>query len=133
MTKKITCRGLVISSKLNINDPWGTLIQFILYKSLVTGSSEIKRKIELGYDGRWEFNTYGDPLPFEQVDIYNARRKRDRFSPEIVEEYCLALGIRINDENFYGPKGYYLHEDTTMPPDYPQMTLEESQRILYPR
>lgn len=42
--------------------------------------------------GRWSFETSGDPLPFERLDAYERPRKRDRFPPELLHEYLLALG-----------------------------------------
>jgi hypothetical protein len=56
--------------------------------------------------GKWEFDEDGIPLPFERLDRYKLRRKRDRFTAEMLEEYCLALGIRLFDPDFYGPNCY---------------------------
>src|SRR5262249_22196208 len=36
---------------------------------------------------------------------YKAKRIRDRFTDDLLEEYCLALGIRLFDAEFYGPWG----------------------------
>jgi hypothetical protein len=40
----------------------------------------------------WVFFEKGDPLRFEDVDIYRARRKRDRLSAEIVSSYLKRVG-----------------------------------------
>lgn len=53
---------------------------------------------------RWEFDSSGRIRPFEQPERYKARRIRDRFTPEMLDEYCQALGIRPFDETFYGPR-----------------------------
>lgn len=44
-------------------------------------------------DGRWSFDNDGEPFPFEELDRYSARRIRDRFTPEMLERYLLALGV----------------------------------------
>lgn len=63
--------------------------------------------------GRWSFDTYGTPLPFEEPEAYKARRKPDRFPFELLDKYCRALGIRPFDEDFY------------LPPEHPTATLIE--------
>jgi hypothetical protein len=41
---------------------------------------------------RWAFFQKGDPLPFEDVDRYRARRRRDRLTPEIISIYLERIG-----------------------------------------
>lgn len=53
-------------------------------------------------DGRWEWHTYGTPLPFEDVDRYSARKVRDRFDRTMLLTYLDALGIPANDDGAYG-------------------------------
>lgn len=54
--------------------------------------------------GRWEFSTFGDPQPYEVLERYDARRLRDRLTPETLGMYGRALGIEIADADFYvGP------------------------------
>jgi len=54
--------------------------------------------------GRWVFEQTGSPLPFEREELYRRRRRiRDRFTPELLEEYCERFGIRLFDERFYAP------------------------------
>lgn len=53
-------------------------------------------------DGRWAWDASGTPLPFEQPECYTARRKRDRFTREMLVSYLLALGIHADDNGSYG-------------------------------
>lgn len=53
-------------------------------------------------DGRWEWHTSGEPLPFEDVERYSARRIRDRFDRSTLLDYLNALGIPAGDDNSYG-------------------------------
>ncbi|MHC5062139.1 MAG: hypothetical protein ACYTFK_13830 [Planctomycetota bacterium] len=51
--------------------------------------------------GRWCFYRYGDKLPFENEKAYKSRRKKDRFTEEMLTDYCRALGIPVYDPDFY--------------------------------
>jgi hypothetical protein len=53
--------------------------------------------------GPWRFDLVGEPLPFEQVERYSARRIRDRFTIPMLRDYLLALDIRAFDADFYAP------------------------------
>jgi hypothetical protein len=41
--------------------------------------------------GKWIFATRGNVQPFERVERYKAGRIRDRFTDELLEEYCQAF------------------------------------------
>lgn len=45
--------------------------------------------------GRWKFGEQGQPFDFEQLDRYKARRIRDRFTPELLDEYLQHLGVHF--------------------------------------
>jgi hypothetical protein len=49
-------------------------------------------------DTRWEFHEKGEPFSFENLTQYGKRRIRDRLTPEMVREYCLALGWNIEPQ-----------------------------------
>jgi len=40
----------------------------------------------------WVFFEKGDPLPFEETNLYHARRKKDRLTPEIIAMYLERIG-----------------------------------------
>src|SRR5687768_8390083 len=48
--------------------------------------------------GRWVFEQTGEPFPFEDTSRFEARRKRDRFRFEILENYLAELGLRPFEE-----------------------------------
>lgn len=52
-------------------------------------------------ESRWEFVEQGEPFPFEEVEQYQARRIKDRLTPEMVERYCGHLGIALFNPDFY--------------------------------
>ena len=43
--------------------------------------------------GRWIFEQSGEPFPFEQTESFSERRKRDRFTSEMLITYLGELGI----------------------------------------
>jgi hypothetical protein len=55
--------------------------------------------------GRWVFGHSGEPFPFEQVEQYQARRVRDRFTFEMLKDYLRHLGLAPFEEDFYLPPG----------------------------
>jgi hypothetical protein len=77
---------------------------------------------------RWEFDQWGDPLPFEEVERYGERRIRDRFTPEMAERYMRAwAGIRIFDADFYAPDGRGILLHWQKPKPTVVESLEEAQ------
>jgi hypothetical protein len=55
--------------------------------------------------GRWVFGHSGEPFPFEQVEQYQARRVRNRFTFEMLKDYLRHLGLAPFEEDFYMPPG----------------------------
>jgi hypothetical protein len=81
--------------------------------------------------GPWKFFQRGEVQPFEQVEHYENKHIRDRFTPEMLESYCAALGILPFDASFYGPKSFLVHQLTKFPATSPKMTFQEAQAHLY--
>jgi hypothetical protein len=59
------------------------------------------RGVMVHQEGAWKFWEGGEPLPFETLEAYRARRKRDRLSEDILRSYGQHLGIRFWDPAFY--------------------------------
>ncbi|SDU38556.1 hypothetical protein [Jiangella alkaliphila] len=53
-------------------------------------------------DGRWSWYEHGTPMPFERPELYEARMIKRRFNRDILVEYLAAMGIRADDDAFYG-------------------------------
>jgi hypothetical protein len=79
--------------------------------------------------GRWAFFDEGRRQAFERVKRYKAHKIRDRLTPEMLEEYCIALGIRVFDESFYGGKALIAKRPNHLTPDSPVMSLREARRL----
>ncbi len=63
------------------------------------------RKIRLENDlGKWHFEQFGTPFPFEETERYQAKKKTDRFDFQLLKQYLNALGgLSPFDQDFYLP------------------------------
>jgi hypothetical protein len=62
----------------------------------------VQRSIYAANDGGpWKFGANGEPFDFEDLERYKAPRIRDRFTPDMLQEYLEHLGIRFFDPDFY--------------------------------
>ncbi|KFE68548.1 hypothetical protein [Hyalangium minutum] len=68
-------------------------------------SSTVRALAAANDGGRWVFEQEGEPFPFEQVEKYQARRVRDRFTLEMLKDYLRHLGLAPFEEDFYLPQG----------------------------
>jgi hypothetical protein len=132
------CRAVMVSCSPNtikrVGDKWFGeygAVQFALLGPEEGEYHHLVRRIELTNDGnRWEFEQLGEVQPFEQPERYLARKKTDRFTPEMLESYCAALGIRLFDPEFYGPRGLLLTNEYPSAPHVRVETLREVQENL---
>ncbi|GLZ32755.1 hypothetical protein Lesp02_49430 [Lentzea sp. NBRC 105346] len=69
------------------------------------------RTIDAIDDGRWVFEQSGTPLDFEEPQNYSKQRIRDRFTVDMLDRYCAALGIRP-----CGTEGLLLESNVVIPP-----------------
>jgi hypothetical protein len=78
----------------------------------------IRRTISCTRDyKRWEFWMEGEPFEFEDISAYSRRIKRERFTPDMLEYYLLALGVPpLNATNIDFP-GALVLEDLSKPVD----------------
>src|SRR5204863_7464290 len=88
-----------------------------------------RRSIAAANDGgRWVFEESGEAFEFERTELYNARRKKERFTRELLEEYLNEFGIRPFDDSFFvvdnGHEAVLL-ERTQPVFTLPEYTLEE--------
>ena len=51
-------------------------------------------------DDGWEFYESGERYPFEQIERYAERRKRDRFTGDMLRDYLRHFGIELNTDEF---------------------------------
>lgn len=81
-------------SRLSIDYPRNAL-------TAIEGQEAVRVVYSMKDTSSWEFFERGRTLPFEQLEFYKARRKRDRLTPEIIERYISDLGYGTLDELFW--------------------------------
>jgi hypothetical protein len=60
-----------------------------------------RRAISAANDGgRWVFDESGERFPFEQAEPYIERRKRDRFTREMLRDYLREFGVELFSDDF---------------------------------
>lgn len=91
-------KGRQYHTSLNITDP----------KTGVPPCYELRRVVACDsslFVVNWFFKEEGTVQPFEKPEHYSAKKKKDRFTPELLNEYLLAMDIRAFDDDFYMPDG----------------------------
>lgn len=135
---KLGCRGLAVTcipdtltgKPKGAKGRWGG-VQFQLYGPEEGEFLNSVRAIFAINDGyRWEFGASGEVQPFEKPEYYTARRIRDRFTAEMLEEYCAALGVRYFDPAFYLAEGLLLEVRHHLPFLVRGKSLAQVQREL---
>ena len=106
LAQRLGCRGLsVISVPNTINERKRTgnygAIGFVLYGP--AGTLRVAEAVNDG--GRWTWDTFGEPQPFEDVARYTNKRVRLRIDQDLLISYMSALGLRPFDASFYAPTG----------------------------
>lgn len=59
------------------------------------------RSLAAHKESRWEWHEGGEPFPWEELETYKAKRKKERLIPEMVERYCHHFGIELFDPDYY--------------------------------
>jgi hypothetical protein len=110
----LKCRGLEVGSAPDLSHSnrtdairkWGQTL-FALYGPEKTDLQNEIRSLHASNDvGGWSFYASGEVQSFEEQEPYGKRSIQERFTSEMLERYCGALGIELNHADFYGPQGY---------------------------
>jgi len=134
----LKCRGLNVDcmpdrSKMRAKDAlqiYGA-IRFSLYGPEKTDWLNQIRYVGVANDvSGWEFSARGKVQPYEETANYENRKIVDRFTPDMLESYCAALGIRLFDENFYAGQCLVSSTKRTTSPG-PSMSIAEAKSHLY--
>lgn len=138
MAEYLKCRSLAVTCvphtlKSEDKDAKGTYgaVQFELFAPEPTEFLNYERSISAANDGgHWVFNATGTVQPYEKLAQYQAPRIRDRFTPEMLEEYCASLGIKLFDGDFYGSEAILVEIDDPARRDLRRLTLREARGEL---
>lgn len=109
---------------------WGA-VKFGLYGPDRKTWGNLIRSVSVTNDvGGWEFGATGEVQPFEQTENYRKRRTVDRFTPEMLQSYCAALGIDLFNEHFYGGECLLSHIKRVAQPG-PTMSIAEARAHVF--
>jgi hypothetical protein len=140
LCKVLACRGVVVHCSPNLTKREGNkesvqcygATSFTLHGPHETDWLNDIRHVSARNDGgKWVFFQRGEVQSFEQLEQYNNKRVQDRFTPDLLESYCTALGIRLFNETFYGQKCFLVHQLTKFPSTSPRMTFHHAQAQLF--
>jgi hypothetical protein len=138
LAERVRCRGIACGSipdtltRRDAGKPgtWGA-VKFTLFGAEKRDFLNVERSVSVMNDVRgWEFKTIGKVQDFEQVERYGAKRIADRFTPEMLAEYCRALGISLFDEHFYGGSGLMTSSSPWFLPKLATITLAQARKQL---
>lgn len=137
LSRKLKCQGLAVRvvprtvGLPGVSRGRAGSVQFELFGPLQTKFLNYVRTVAVTFDGtKWVFNANGTEQEFEEVEAYRSRRVRDRFTSEMLERYCQALGLDVFNGDAYGPKAVFFESAVTMPVNGVVMTLAETQDWL---
>jgi len=82
-------------------------------------------------DGRWRFDANGEPLEFERLECYSSRHIRNRFTPEMLDEYLSHFGIRFFSTNFYkvSQPAYLIYKEGLSAPGMKEYSLLDAREL----
>jgi hypothetical protein len=111
-------------SRDQMSGAWGARI--LEYRTTKTPyNKEPEFGVQLINDaGPWCFYRFGEKQPFENEKAYKSYRKIDRFTVEMLINYCKALGIPVYDREFYSDKCVIIEEKPK--PDQKGLSYEEA-------
>jgi hypothetical protein len=137
LAEVLGCQGIAIRTTPHVVDSTTRSIlrmgavQFEMFGPLRTDFINYVRTVSCIYDGsRWRFDVNGTEQWFEEIAQYDVRRVRDRFTSEMLERYCRALGIDPFAVEAYGRDAILIESELPTPVGGKVMTLQEVQRWL---
>lgn len=105
MAEKLSCEAVRATYDPGARDSSDLAVIWELYRPHVVDFSNTVRAVFVADDGNGLiFSESGEVQPYEDVEKYSSRLKRDRFTPQMLDRYLRALGIEAFDENFYQPE-----------------------------
>jgi hypothetical protein len=136
LSDALGCRGLIATYVPHtLNEQSGMskgsygAIQFELFGPNAGNPIGCIRSISVSFDGdKWSFDANGEVLPFEFQKRYKEPKIVDRFTIEMLDEYCQAVGVRPFDPSFYQNDAYLISISDPLATQYRQMSLAEAQR-----
>nr|WP_294814547.1 hypothetical protein [uncultured Sphingomonas sp.] len=104
MAEKLSCEAVRATYDPGTRDSSDLAVIWELYGPHLVDFSNTVRAVFVADDGNGLiFSESGEVQPYEDVERYSSRLKRDRFTPQMLDHYLRALGIEAFNEDFYQP------------------------------
>jgi hypothetical protein len=137
MARTVGCRGLRVVAVPNTyrkgEGRYGA-VMLEVYGPHQTAWLNHLRAVSASNDGgRWVFDQFGEPFPFEKLEQYQARRVKDRFTFDMLKEYLHHLGLSPFEEDFYLPRGahaWLVEKTGPVVPAHKEYTLAQAREHL---
>lgn len=143
LARRCQCRTIYIVAKTHTFRPredqqigrQGALI-FEVYGPEKTDWLNRVREITLANDaGKWIFEESGKPFPFEETDRYQSKRKKDRFTFDLLKHYLEQFGLSPFEEDFYLPSSHpsatLVELSGNLPPTSRDVSFEEARKLNF--
>lgn len=102
--------------------------QFELFSPLPGQFLNYTRTVSVVRTGsRWRFDANGTEQDYEDIEAYTRRTIADRFTPEMLEHYAAACGLRPWDLEFYPGPSALIANPATSPPQGWQLSIADAQ------
>lgn len=136
--KQLNARGLIAVSKPTATSGQGlgrwVSRQFQMFgPRLELDSPRYVRTVSVTQDGsKWRFDQSGTVQDFEDPSAYRRRRIAERLTPQMLIDYCAALGVHPFEEGFYsGDTALIVSPDPDpLPPSHMELSLAEARTRL---
>jgi hypothetical protein len=133
MSRTLGCRGLrVVAVPHTLQKDkgrYGAVMLEVYGPHRTTWLNSVRTVSASNDGGRWVFDQFGEPFPFEKVEQYQARRVRDRFTLDLLKEYLRHLGLSPFEEDFYLPEGapaWLVERKGPLAPTHQEYTLAQA-------
>lgn len=134
LCRELACHGISILNKPHTahgREGIAGAVRFEYFGPRQTHFLNYIRSITAAYDGRkWVFALGGQQQTFETPEAYKARSVRDRFTGDMLVDYCQKLGVSPYDESFYLNRGIVLKANRPVEPPNAIATLDQARQWL---
>lgn len=136
MARTLGCRGMrVVAVPHTLRGDKGRYgaVMLEVFSPHPTGPRYLRALGASNDGGRWVFDSSGEPFPFEQLERYQARRVKDRFTFDMLRDYLHHLGLSPFDEHFYLPEGqpaWLVEKSGPLYPHHKEFTLAQVREEL---
>jgi len=138
LSRELSCEGLIATFIPNtLEESTGTkkglygAVQFEMFAAHETHFLNYLRTISVTNDGgKWRFDANGVVQHFEETAAYGKRRLTEKFTHEMLIRYCHAIGISVDDPNYYRQPSILISSKDQLPNGGISLSVKQAQLEL---